>query len=139
VQVRPGRLQAEPVPRAVDQQERRDLLHLLLHRHQPDQVGVEGVQDLVDARRAPLGGEGDRRVYRQGRGPAVPLRGPRGPRGPHGAGALRRPHAADVPVGSRIGRVPGRPQAGERHHDDGGEPGGADGADGERENTHGLS
>ena len=86
VQVGPGSLQAELLPGTVNQQQRRDLLHLLLHRDQPDQVGVEGVQHLVDARGAALVGEGDRRVGRQGRRRLLP---PRGPRGPRGAGAPR--------------------------------------------------
>jgi hypothetical protein len=132
MQVRPGRLEAEPVPRPVDQEERRDLLHLLLHRDQPDQVGVEGVQHLVDARGAALVGEGDRRVDGQGRCRPLPSRGPRGP---GGAGALRRRYGPNVRVIGSLGRVPGSPEARERRHDYGGEGDG----DKDRENSHGLS
>jgi len=38
------------LPGAVNQQQRRDLLHLLLHRHEADKVAVEGGEHLVDAR-----------------------------------------------------------------------------------------
>ena len=62
MQVRPGRGQAELVPGPVDQEQRRDLLYFPLHRHQPDQVPVEGIEDVVDVGRAPLVREGDRSV-----------------------------------------------------------------------------
>ena len=57
MQVRPGRVQPEPLPRPVNQQQRRDLPHLLFHRHEPDQVVVEGLEHLVDIRRSAFGGD----------------------------------------------------------------------------------
>ena len=76
-------------------QKRRDLLYLPLHRHQPDQVPVEGIEDIVDVCRAPLGREGDCRVRRQGRCLAAPALD--GPRGPRELGALRRLDAPQRP------------------------------------------
>jgi len=86
VQVRPGRFQAEPLPHPVDQQERGDLLDLLLHRNQPDQLIVQGGEHLVDARRPPLLGKGHRgvRAQRLGAPPAPGVRRPAGLAGlPH--------------------------------------------------------
>jgi hypothetical protein len=65
VQVGPGRGKAELVPGPVDQEKRRDLLYFPLHRHQPDQVPVEGIEDVTDVCRAPLGREGDSGIRRQ--------------------------------------------------------------------------
>jgi hypothetical protein len=59
VQVGPGGVEAEPVPDPVDQQQRGDLLDLLLHRDQADQLIVQGGEHVLDVRRLPLLGEGD--------------------------------------------------------------------------------
>jgi hypothetical protein len=64
VQVGAGRGQAELVPGPVDQEQGRDLLYFPLGRHQPDQVPVEGLEDVLDVARAPLGREGDGSVGR---------------------------------------------------------------------------
>jgi hypothetical protein len=75
------------LPGAVDQEERRDLLHLLLDRQQADQVAVEGAEDIVDLRFLALRAEGDRRIHGQRyRRAAVPP-------GPPIAGALWRQRA----------------------------------------------
>ena len=87
VQVRPGCLEAEPLPGAVDQEERRDLLHLLLDRQQADQVAVEGAEDIVDLRLLALRAEGDRRIRGQRYRPAAV------PPGPPIAGPLWRQRA----------------------------------------------
>jgi hypothetical protein len=59
VQVGSGGVEAEPVPDPVDQQQRGDLLDLLLHRDQADQLVVQGGEHVLDVRRLPLLGEGD--------------------------------------------------------------------------------
>ena len=48
VQVRPGGLEAEPLPYPVDEQQRGDLLHLLLDRDQADQLPVQGGEYVLD-------------------------------------------------------------------------------------------
>jgi hypothetical protein len=71
VQVRPGCGQAELLPDPVDQQQRRDLLYLLLHRDETDQFVVQGGEDVVDARGAALVGQGHRGVRLQQLGAAL--------------------------------------------------------------------
>ena len=70
MQIGPGRHQAEPLPHPVDEKERTDLLHLLLHRYQADQLAVERGEHVVDGRGLALGGEGDHRVRRKLGAPA---------------------------------------------------------------------
>jgi len=53
-------VQAEPAPDPVDQQQRGDLFHLFLHRHETDQLAVQGGEHLVDAGCAALVGQSDR-------------------------------------------------------------------------------
>ena len=98
VQVRPGRLQAEPLPGPVHQQQRGDLQNVLLHRDQADQFAVQGSQDVVDPRRPALLGQRDggvgaqlttlaiaeRSQPRAGRRPAEPRRFPGTRRPPSG-------------------------------------------------------
>ena len=48
VQVGPGRMQAEPLPYPVDEQQRGDLLDLLLDRDQPDQLLIQGSEYVLD-------------------------------------------------------------------------------------------
>jgi len=71
VHVRPGCLKAKLLPRPVDQEQRRDLLDLLLDRDEPDQVVVKGREDLVDVRRLALVGEADRGIRRQQVSPLI--------------------------------------------------------------------
>ena len=80
MQARPGRLKAEPAPGAVDQQERGDLLDLVLHRDEPDQLVVQVGEDLIHAGGLALVGQGDDGVRVQQRGgPAGPPGRPGGP------------------------------------------------------------
>jgi hypothetical protein len=65
VQVRPGCLQAEPLPRPVDQQQRCDLQDVLLHQDQADQLAVQGGQDVVDAGGLALLGQRDGGIWPQ--------------------------------------------------------------------------
>jgi hypothetical protein len=65
VQVRPGRLQAEPLPRPVDQEQGGDLEDVLLHRHQADKFPVEGGQDAIYACGPALLSESDGGVWSQ--------------------------------------------------------------------------
>ena len=103
VQVRPRRGQAEPQPHPVDEQQRGDLLDLLLDRDEADKLAVQGGQDVVDAGDLALLRERDGRVRIQQRLTALP--GARIRRG----GA--RPGAGSA---SRPGR-PGRARRPERH------------------------
>jgi hypothetical protein len=59
VQVRPGCREPEPLPRPVDEQQRTDFLHFPLHGDEPDQLKVQLEEQVVDACRPPLSGEGD--------------------------------------------------------------------------------
>jgi hypothetical protein len=67
VQVGPGGVQAEPLPDPVHQQQRGDLVHPLLDRHQADQLLVQVGQDVVDPRGLPFVTKADGRLGRQGR------------------------------------------------------------------------
>lgn len=82
VQVRAGCGKAKPLPRPVDQQQRRDLVYPLFHGHKTDEVAVEGEEHIVDTRGLTFGGEADGRMRRQLlarlHGPAIPLRPPPG-------------------------------------------------------------
>jgi len=49
VQVRSGGRQTEPAARSINQQECRDLADPGLDRGQTDQVGVQGIEDLINA------------------------------------------------------------------------------------------
>jgi hypothetical protein len=80
MQARPGRIEAEPAPGAVDQQERGDLLDLVFHRDEPDQLVVQVGEDLIHAGGLALVGQGDAGVWVQQRG---------GPAGPAGGSAAR--------------------------------------------------
>ncbi len=62
VQVGPGRVQAEPLPHPVDQQQRGNLLDLFLDRDQTDELPVQGGEYVLDVGRPALVGEADGRV-----------------------------------------------------------------------------
>jgi len=74
VQVRPRGGEAELLPHPIHEQQRGDLLDLLLDRQQADQLPVKGGEHLVDARLPALVPEADRRVRSQ-RHPLITLAG----------------------------------------------------------------
>jgi hypothetical protein len=59
MQVRPSRGEPEPLSGPVDQQQRTDFFHLLLHRDEPDQLAVQRDEQVIDACCPPFTGEGD--------------------------------------------------------------------------------
>jgi hypothetical protein len=77
----------------VDQQQRRDLLDLLLDRLEPDQVVVKGREDLVDVGVPALRGERDGGVRGQHRGSLT------APQQPAAAAGLRAHHTALAALG----------------------------------------